>query len=100
MAGFCVNMVRVEENQSAGIREAWIQDLGVRRNWRRQGIGEALVSASMRAFKADGFDYAGLAVDGDNLTGAHRIYERLGFQLTFSKVYLAKSVLLLDANAA
>ena len=65
-------------------------DLGVRQPWRKLGIATAMLNASMQAFKADGLTTAGLGVDTDNLTGALRIYERLGFDpvmryLTFSK---------------
>jgi mycothiol synthase len=80
LAGVSVNKVRAAENKAVGIKEGWIQTLAVRRAWRRQGIASALLSASMQAFKAAGYDFAGLTVDTDNLTGALRIYERLGFK--------------------
>jgi mycothiol synthase len=90
VAGFSINQVRQEENQATGINEGWIQELGVRRNWRKRGVATALLCASLQAFKQAGLDYAGLGVDTENLTGALRIYERLGFEpikrsITFSK---------------
>lgn len=103
VVGFCVNLVNTEENQSTGVSQAWIQEVGVRRRWRKRGIAGALVCASLQAFRANGFDYAGLAVDADNLTGAQRIYQRLGFELLYSKIYFARrlqSAFLLDADAA
>lgn len=92
VAGFSLNQVRTAEIDSSGIREGWIQELAVRRAYRRQGIATALMIASMRVFKESGLEYAGLGVDTENLTGALRIYERLGFEsthryITFSKPY-------------
>jgi ribosomal protein S18 acetylase RimI-like enzyme len=74
-----INEVREEENRAAGVREGWVRELATRRAWRNKGIATALVCKSMQAFKAAGLDYAGLGVDTENLTGALRIYERLGF---------------------
>jgi len=79
VAGVCLNVVNRETNERQGRREGWIQDLGVRRGWRKRGVASALLCASMRAFKAEGLDYAMLGVDTENPTGALRLYERLGF---------------------
>ena len=91
LVGFSVNEVREEENAALGIRQGWIHELGVCRAWRKQGIATALICISMQAFKRAGLDYAGLGVDSENLTGALRIYERLGFYvvkrfLTYTKL--------------
>jgi mycothiol synthase len=90
MVGMSVNKVFRAENEARGIREGWIMDLCVRKPWRKQGLATALLNASMQAFKADGLETAGLGVDTENLTGALRLYKRLGFQPvmrneTFSK---------------
>ncbi len=90
LVGISVNKVNRAENQARGSQEGWIMDLGVRQPWRKQGIATAMLNASMQAFKADGLTTAGLGVDTENLTGALRIYERLGFDpvmryLTYSK---------------
>ena len=79
IAGLTINKIKVAENEANGAQEGWIGTLGVRRAWRRQGVASAILCASMRAFKAAGMETVGLTVDSDNLTGALRIYERLGF---------------------
>jgi ribosomal protein S18 acetylase RimI-like enzyme len=79
VAGVCLNVVNRETNERQGTNEGWIQDLGVRRAWRKRGLASALLCASMRAFKADGLDCAMLGVDTENPTGALRLYQRLGF---------------------
>lgn len=59
----------------------WITILGVRRNWRRRGLGEALLRAAFDALRRRGCGRAVLGVDAESLTGAHRLYERAGMQV-------------------
>jgi len=77
--GLCFTNVNSEANERHGIKEGWIDDLGVRRPWRKRGVASALMCQSMRAMKAGGLDYATLGVDTQNPTGALGLYERLGF---------------------
>jgi ribosomal protein S18 acetylase RimI-like enzyme len=79
VAGICLNVVNRETNERQGTHVGWVQDLGVRRAWRKRGVASALLCASMRAFQAGGLDTAMLGVDAENLTGALKLYERLGF---------------------
>jgi mycothiol synthase len=55
--------------------------LGVRRAWRRQGLGLALLRHAFLAFRARGMTRAALDVDAANLTGAVRLYERAGMHV-------------------
>jgi ribosomal protein S18 acetylase RimI-like enzyme len=59
----------------------WVGTLGVRRPWRRQGLGLAMLLHSFGAFKRRGRAGAALRVDGANLTGATRLYERAGMEV-------------------
>jgi mycothiol synthase len=52
--------------------------LGVRRPWRRRGLGEALLRHSFAEFDRRGFSRVALGVDADSPTGAPRLYERAG----------------------
>jgi len=54
-------------------------DLFVRRPWRNQGLGRALLVGSLHLFKARGLTTAGLGVDVENLSGALGLYESVGF---------------------
>jgi mycothiol synthase len=56
----------------------WINTLGVRRPWRRQGLGVALLQQSFRELYLRGQRRVGLGVDADSLTGATRLYEKAG----------------------
>ncbi len=79
VVGVSFNTISPEENAREGVEQGWIAELAVRRPWRLRGIASALLCASMRAFKAEGLDYATLGVDTQNPTGALGLYERLGF---------------------
>jgi len=59
---------------------AWISTLGVRRPWRRQGLGLALLHYSFGEFYRLGKSRVGLGVDASSLTGATRLYERAGMR--------------------
>ena len=56
----------------------WIDHLGVRRNWRNQGIGKALLLHSFRKFYKDDIKHIKLNVDSESLTNAPQLYEKVG----------------------
>jgi len=58
----------------------WIGVLGVRPPWRKRGLGTALLHHSFRDFRNRGATRVGLGVDGENTTGAVRLYERAGMR--------------------
>jgi mycothiol synthase len=59
----------------------WVGTLGVRRPWRRRGLGEALLRHSFAQFWKRGFRRIGLGVDAASPTGATRLYERAGMHV-------------------
>jgi mycothiol synthase len=73
VAGAAINVIH---------QDAWgeTDDLFVRRPWRRQGLGRALLVGSLHVFKARGLTTAGLGVDVENVSGALRLYESVGFR--------------------
>jgi len=92
LIGLSLNKVNAAENEALNIKEGWIAELAVLREWRRQGIASALLCASMQAFVKDGLEYAGLGVDTENLSGALRIYERNGFVPINRNINFSKTV--------
>lgn len=74
IAGYSLCQVRKEDDPPVG----WVNDLGVRRPWRKRGLGTALLQHSFAEFYRRGLRKAGLGVDASNLTGALKIYERAG----------------------
>jgi mycothiol synthase len=59
----------------------WVGSLGVRRPWRKRGIGLALLRHSFNEFYRRGKRKVGLGVDAQNLTGALRLYENAGMHV-------------------
>jgi mycothiol synthase len=59
----------------------WVHVLGVRPPWRKRGLGAALLYHSFRDFRERGATRVGLGVDGENTTGAVRLYERVGMHV-------------------
>jgi ribosomal protein S18 acetylase RimI-like enzyme len=61
---------------------AFVNDLGVRRAWRRQGIALALLRHAFAEFYRRGQRKAGLGVDATSLTGALDLYRKAGMRET------------------
>jgi len=59
----------------------WVGTLGVRRPWRKHGLGLALLRHSFNEFYRRGIRKVGLGVDAQNLTGALRLYEGAGMHV-------------------
>lgn len=59
----------------------WVRSLGVRRPWRKRGLGLALLRHSFNEFYRRGKRKVGLGVDAENLTGALRLYETAGMRV-------------------
>ncbi len=59
----------------------FVDTLGVRRPWRRQGVALALLHHSFAEFKKRGQKRAGLGVDAGSLTGATKLYEKAGMHV-------------------
>ena len=59
----------------------WVRVLGVRRPWRRQGLGRALLLHLFGEFHRRGFHGVALGVDAESLTGADRLYENAGMRV-------------------
>lgn len=64
----------------------WVDTLAVLRPWRRVGLGKALLQHSFGEFYRRGTRNVGLGVDAQNLSGATRLYERVGMHVV--RVYI------------
>jgi GNAT superfamily N-acetyltransferase len=60
--------------------QGWIRTLGVRRPWRRSGVGLALLHQSFGEYYRRGVRTVALGVDAGNPTGATRLYEKAGMR--------------------
>jgi mycothiol synthase len=85
LAGFSI--CRQDINDPAA---GHVELLGVRRPWRRQGLGEALLLHSFQAFRALGWTRGTLGVDASSPTGATRLYERAGMRVYRDTLFLER----------
>ena len=72
--------------------DASVGMLGVRRPWRRRGIGEALLRHAFGEFHGRGKRAAALGVDSANPSGATRLYERVGMHVAGEDVVYEKDL--------
>jgi mycothiol synthase len=70
----------------------YVATLGVRRPWRKRGLGEALLLHSFAVFRERGYTRATLGVDASSPTGATRLYERAGMTVYRDTVLLERAV--------
>jgi mycothiol synthase len=70
----------------------WVGAIGVRKPWRRRGVGLALLHHTFRVFHARGERSVGLGVDSENPTGATRLYERAGMHVETESVTFEKTL--------
>lgn len=61
--------------------KGWVDDFGVLREYRKRGIGKALLQHSFYDLYARGLRKVGLNADASNLTGAVRLYENAGMRV-------------------
>ena len=74
IVGVSLCRLKAQEDPTMG----WVDTLGVRRPWRRRGLAEALLRHSFRELHRLGQRSVGLGVDAESLTGATRLYEKVG----------------------
>jgi len=77
IAGVCLNRMA----DDGDLEHGYVHVLGVRPPWRRRGIAEALLRHSFHDFRGRGVRRVSLDVDGENTTGAVRLYERVGMHV-------------------
>lgn len=78
LAGFALDYPEFGTDTNVGL----VNWLGVRKPWRRRSLAEALLRRSFTELHARGKQRVGLGVDAQNVTGALRVYERVGMHMT------------------
>jgi ribosomal protein S18 acetylase RimI-like enzyme len=78
IAGICRSRGKMAEDPHLG----WVNQLAVRKPWRRRGLGMALLLTAFNDFHQRGYKRVGLGVDATNITNATRLYEKAGMHVT------------------
>lgn len=77
VVGYALNSeIRDEET---GWRQGWTERFGVRPSFRGQGLGTALLAASMQTFADNGCTLAGIGVDTDEPQAAESLFGKLRY---------------------
>ncbi|MDN4066297.1 GNAT family N-acetyltransferase [Paenibacillus vini] len=70
----------------------YVDLLGVRRPWRKQGIARALLEHVFHAAYNRGIEQVLLSVDDVSLTGANKLYEAVGMKALFQMAFYEKKL--------
>jgi mycothiol synthase len=74
------NFIDQKENEEYQRLRGYTEGICTRRNWRKMGLARALLVQSMQMFKAMGMTETALSADSENLSGAVRLYEGVGYR--------------------
>lgn len=72
--------------------EGWVDVVGVRRPWRRRGLGLALLRRAFGEYRGRGVRRVELSVDAGSATGAPRVYGRAGMRPKTSYIVYQKGL--------
>jgi mycothiol synthase len=81
VAGGCLNEFGATAEERLGLGQGWVHVVFVRRPWRGQGLGRALLRQSLLRARELGHKQVSLNVDAQNATGAVSLYTGLGFTI-------------------
>ena len=80
VVGTVLNYISEEENKQFNRKRGYTEEITTRRPWRRRGLARALIARSFQVLKERGMTEAALAVDAENISGALKLYEDMGFR--------------------
>ncbi len=90
-------LLAYEGDEPAGTMVGWVEggagrvdQIAVRKPWRRRGVAAALLRRAFATFAAAGAGSADLEVDSENRTGATALYERVGMHPTMTHVFMQR----------
>jgi ribosomal protein S18 acetylase RimI-like enzyme len=90
VAGTVLNFIDEAENAEYGRKRGYTEEITTRRPWRKMGLAHSLIVQSMKMFKEMGMTETALGVDAENLSGALKLYQSVGYSevkrhITFRK---------------
>lgn len=92
LAGLCLCTESELRAGLLGRRDGYVDTLCVRREYRRRGLGLALLRKCLQAFKRAGLQSATLGTDTENPTEAMRLYKQAGFREAWRWVTYGKEM--------
>jgi mycothiol synthase len=74
------NFIDEKENKEYQRKRGYTEGICTRRPWRKLGLARSLLVQSMQMFKEMGMTETALGVDSQNISGAFRLYEGVGYR--------------------
>jgi mycothiol synthase len=74
------NFIDADENTEYKRKRGYTEGICTRRPWRKLGLARSLLVQSMQMFKELGMTETALSVDSQNISGAFRLYEGVGYR--------------------
>jgi GNAT superfamily N-acetyltransferase len=92
VVGSIGNYIDEDANKKLNRQRGHVESIFVARDWRRKGIASGLIARSLVTLRDHGMTDATLDVDAYNLSGALRVYERLGFRKSYHFIFYRKPI--------
>ena len=92
VVAYALVYVYESDTRATGVREAHFGQIGTLPRARGRGLASAAIVRSMRPAAAADCRRAGLQVDSENVTGALRLYEALGFATRRTQVSWSRAL--------
>jgi ribosomal protein S18 acetylase RimI-like enzyme len=92
VAAYALVYVYDSDTRATGVADAHFGQIGTLPEHRGRGLATAAIVASLRAAAEAGCGRASLQVDSENVTGALRLYEGLGFRVRRTSVSWARAL--------
>jgi mycothiol synthase len=80
IAGMVLNFIDEAENAEYGRKRGYTEGISTRRPWRKLGLARSLLVQSIAMFKEMGMSETALGVDAENLSGALKLYQGVGYK--------------------
>lgn len=81
LAAYCFGSVSPDDGRGPSAPAGWIERIGVRADFRRRGLGRAILLQALRTMRTEGLDCALLTTGASN-TAARRLFAECGFHTT------------------
>ena len=92
MASVIHNFVDEKENEEYNRKRGYTEGICTRRPWRKLGLARSLLVQSMQMFKEMGMTETALSVDSQNISGAVRLYESVGYRKVKQQIVYRKPI--------
>jgi mycothiol synthase len=92
VVGIALNIIDPDWIAQTGRQEGEVDSLAVLREHRKKGLGRALLVQSLHTLHDEGMEAVQLYADAENLTGAMRLYENVGFRVRKTNMAFRKTI--------